>query len=128
MRTSQLDPSISISPKTANVGDTVTIFAQDFIAERRRRCRRARLKLASRQVSAMPAATSAADGSGTTTFTVPGWAEGTLRVDAWGENTKLTVIGSKLNISKSEALPNELLTITGDGFSTGSNNYVPREP
>ena len=58
---------------------------------------------------------------------VPGWAEGTLRVEAWGENTNLTVIGSQLNISKSEALPNELLTITGDNFSTDSDNFIAVE-
>ena len=117
-----LDPSISVSPKTANVGDTVTLFAQDFMPNDADAAAEP-IELANQQISAT-SGNIGADGSGTATFTVPGWAEGTLRVDAWGENTKLTVIGSSLNISKSEALPNELLTITGDGFSTGDTNYV----
>ena len=125
----ELTPSISVSPKTANVGDTVTLFAQDFEPGDTAAATEV-VKLANQDVGPGTPATElasgsiGADGSSTQTFVVPGWAEGTLRVDAWGEDTKLTVIGSSLNISKSEALPNELLTITGDGFSTGDTNYV----
>ncbi|MYD48274.1 MAG: hypothetical protein F4W95_07285 [Chloroflexi bacterium] len=118
----ELEPSISISPKTANVGDTVTIFAQDFPANDTGAAAEPVL-LASRTISTSSGPIGR-DGSGTTTFSVPGWAEGTLRLDAWGEDTKLTVIGSKLSISKSSALPNELITVTGDGFGTGTGNYV----
>ncbi|MXZ90496.1 MAG: hypothetical protein F4W95_07355 [Chloroflexi bacterium] len=125
-----LDPSISVSPKTATVGDTVTVFAQDFATVG---ATLSRLRLAGQQaergVTASSATLIAQDGSATATFVVPGWAEGTLRLDAdWGDeeaNTKLTVIGSTLNISKSQALANELLTITGDGFGTHPNNFVP---
>ena len=114
-----LDPSIRVSPTTANVGDTVTIFAEDFEPN----TAGTPIQLASRNVGANTPATGS-DGSGTQTFKIPGWAEGTLRVDAWGENTKITVIGSSLTISKSEALPNELLTISGTGFSTGDGNHI----
>ena len=123
----KLDPSISVSPKTANVGDTVTVFAQDFMANSAEPLGLELANIPSSHATrgfATSGGGIGADGSGTATFTVPGWAEGTLRVDAWGENTKLTIIGSSLNISKSEALPNELITITGDGFSTGTNNHV----
>ena len=118
-----LDPSIRVSPSTANVGDTVTIFAEDFVSHAG-----GPITLASRPTgSSAPGISAGGDGSGTATFEVPGWAEGTLRVDAWGENTKITVIGSQLSVSKASALPNELLTITGDGFSTGSDHYIDAE-
>ena len=122
-----LEPSISLSPSTANVGDTVTVFAQDYMQSADVDLN---LKLAGQSSSdPMRGFTTSGgeigrDGSGTATFEVPGWAEGTLRVDAWGKNTKLTVIGSSLSISKSSALPNELITVTGDGFGTGTGNYV----
>ena len=120
-----LDPSIRVSPSTANVGDTVTVFAEDFEDG----TAGTPITLASRPVGVNTSAIGP-DRSGTETFVVPGWAEGTLRVEAWGKDTKLTVIGSALEISKSEALPNELLTIRGDGFSTSAPNmpnYVPVE-
>ena len=124
----QLDPSIRVSPTTANVGDTVTVFAQDFMANDKEPLA---LKLASvpsghkTRGFKTSGGSIGADGSGTATFKVPGWAEGILRLDAWGENTKVTVIGSQLTVSKASALPNELLTIRGEGFSTGANNYIP---
>ncbi len=118
----ELEPSIRVSPSTASVGDTVTIFAQDF-PENDAAAAAKPVQLA-RQTIKTTSGDIGSDGSGNTTFDVPGWAEGTLRVDAWGEDTKLTIIGSQLSVSKSEALPNELITITGDGFSTESGNYV----
>ena len=76
------------------------------------------------------------------TFEVPGGFEGTLRIDAlWGtddngnnkcdsgestcidEDSKITLAGAQLNVSKTEALPNETLTITGNGF--GSQSCIP---
>ena len=74
------------------------------------------------------------------TFEVPGGFEGTLRIDAqWGvdtnedgtckisstqdptencisKNSKITIGGAELNSSKTDVLPNETLTITGNGF------------
>ena len=76
-----------------------------------------------------------ATGSGTVTFEVPGGFEGVLRIDAaWGpldaddkckaangcisKDSKITIAGAQLNVSKTDALPNETLTITGNGFGT----------
>ncbi len=123
----ELQPSISISPETANVGDTVTVFAQDFMANDPVTLGLALARVPSSHPDlGFPTSGGGigGDGSGSATFVVPGWAEGTLRLDAWGEDTDITIIGSSLIISKSEALPNELITITGDGFSTGSGNHV----
>ena len=129
----ELLPSIRIVPSSAAAGDTVTVFAQDYpsggggLQE---------LKIAGQVVYPASAArpgnavdvshTSIGnDGSATATFDLPGSLsgsalEGTLRIDAkWaddGEDTKLTITGSQLSLSKSEALANELITITGDGF------------
>ena len=74
-------------------------------------------------------------GSGSVTFEVPGGFGGTLRVDArWGspnadgdciasegcedENGKITIGGAELNSSKTDVLPNETITLTGNGFGT----------
>ena len=87
-------------------------------------------------------------GSGSITFEVPGGLEGTLRVDAmWGDTTgggadmlmpngkcddgeacvsedsKITLGGAELNSSKTDVLPNETITINGNGF--GSQTCIP---
>ncbi len=129
----ELQPSIRIVPASAAAGDTVTVFAQDYpsggggLQE---------LKIAGQVVypssAALPgnaiqvSATGIGnDGSATATFDLPGSLsgsslEGTVRIDAkWaddGEDTKITITGSQLSLSKGEALANELITITGDGF------------
>ena len=84
------------------------------------------------------------DGSATATFDLPGSLsgvplEGTVRIDArWGgeapfnepgktgvsEDSKITVTGSELRVSKGEVRPNESVTIQGDGFGTGNNNHI----
>ena len=67
------------------------------------------------------------DGAATATFDVPGSVggkplQGTVRVDAtWGtttEDTKITVAGSELTPSVSEVLPNESITISGNGYGS----------
>ena len=145
----KLKPSITVSPTTANVGDTVTIFAQDFPANV---INHDWLKLAGqseggplgRDFQTLIGPISAVDGSASGTFVVPSFLEGTVKVEAaWQKfeadgttrakaddgkdavekaDTSLTIIGSSLSISKAEALPNELLTITGDGF--GGDNVA----
>ena len=129
----ELQPSIRIVPSSAAAGDTVTVFAQDYP---RNSGGLQELKIAGQVVYPSSAARTGNainvnstsignDGSATATFDLPGSLsgsalEGTLRIDAkWandGEDTKLTITGSQLTLSKSEALPNELITITGDGF------------
>ena len=39
------------------------------------------------------------------------------------KDSKITIAGAQLNVSKTEALPNETLTITGNGF--GSQTCIP---
>ncbi len=129
----ELQPSIRIVPSSAAAGDTVTVFAQDYP---RNSGGLQELKIAGQVVYPASAARTGNDvavsstsigndGSATATFDLPGSLsgsalEGTVRIDAkWaddGEDTKLTITGSLLSLSKSEALPNELITITGDGF------------
>ena len=69
------------------------------------------------------------DGAATATFDVPGSVggkplQGTVRVDAtWGtttEDAKITVTGSELTPSVSDVLPNESITISGNGYGTQS--------
>jgi len=137
----ELQPSIRIVPSSAAAGDTVTVFAQDYPSNSGGL---EELKIAGQVVYPASAARSGNavhvnatsignDGSGTATFDLPGSLsgsalEGTLRIDAkWagdGEDTKLTITGSALMLSKSEALANELITITGDGFG---GNYIDVE-
>ena len=74
------------------------------------------------------------DGSGTATFKVPGGFEGVLL--RWGrrqvgltgviiKDSKITIAGAELNVSKTEVLPNETITITGNGFGTGRHLHRP---
>ena len=128
----KLQPSIRVVPSSVSSGDTVNVFAQDYpgggggFME---------LKLAGQVVYASGAtgnavavrSTSLTDGAATATFDVPGSVggkplQGTVRVDAkWGdtnENTKITVAGSELTLSASDVLPNESITISGNGYGS----------
>ena len=129
-----LEASIKVVPSSVSSGDTVNVFAQDYpvgtggFAE---------LKVAgqslymtgrsSNPVSLMSMDGIRSDGSGEVTFKVPGGLEGVLRIDAkWGDvskNSKITITGGELNASKTDALPNETITITGNGF--GSQTCIP---
>ena len=117
-----LQPSIRVVPSSANAGDSVTVFAQDYTSGNFEQ-----LLIAGQDVTSIVSDRSSigTDGSATATFELPGSVggsalEGTVRIDAtWGgvkEDTKITITGSQLNLSKAEALPNELITISGDGF------------
>ena len=127
----KLQPSIRVVPSTVSSGDTVNVFAQDYpggggFVE---------LKLAGQVVYASGAtgnavavrSTSLTDGAATATFDVPGSVggkplQGTVRVDAkWGdtnESAKITVAGSELTPSASDVLPNESITISGNGYGS----------
>ncbi len=125
--------SLRVVPSSAAAGDTVNVFAQDFPNPG---AGLTSLKIAGQEVlssnadcapncMSVSADTIAQDGSATATFDLPGSIsgsalEGTVRIDAtWGttsEDSKITITGSLLTLSKSEALANELITITGDGF------------
>ena len=119
----ELEPSIRVSPAQVSSGDTVTVFAQDFegtdgFVE---------LKLAGqvrKDVSASGVNISESDGSATATFVMPGGLKGTIRVDAkWGgtsKNTKITVDPSTVSASQTDVLPNDSVTLTGNGFDSGA--------
>ena len=120
----KLEPSIKVVPSSVSSGDTVNVFAQDFpygtgsFTE---------LKIAGRVISVDSSSSIRMDGSGELTFEVPGGLEGVLRIDAkWGdvnEDSKITISGGDLSVSKTDALPNETITVTGNGF--GSQTCIP---
>ena len=150
----KLEPSIRVVPEAANAGDSITVFAQDFPTAgaglTELKLAGQALYVASpptgtsNQLTIDNAGSIGNDGSATVTFELPGSVagnplEGTVRIDArWGgarpfttdedkgvtEDTTVTITGSQLNVSKGEARPNELITVTGDGFGSGSGNHV----
>ena len=144
-----LEPSIAVVPSTASTGDTVNVFAQDFQNTGQSFTL---LKIGGQTSAPNGAALStfitdresiSVSGSGSVTFEVPGGLQGTLRVDAqWGnvdgtpakcdidapnpcisEDGKITLGGAELNSSKTDVLPNETITINGNGF--GSQTCIP---
>ena len=121
----KLEPSIKVVPSSVASGDTVNVFAQDFPSSAGGFVE---LKIAGNVISGVSGSSIRPDGSGEATFDVPGGLEGVLRIDAkWGsvnENSKITITGGELSVSKSEALPNETITITGNGF--GSQTCIPQ--
>ena len=125
----KLEPSIRVVPSSVSSGDTINVFAQDYPASGGF----VELKLAGQVVNSATVtavavrATSLTDGAATATFDVPGSVggkplQGTVRVDAtWGtttEDAKITVAGSELTVSVSDVLPNESITISGNGYGS----------
>ncbi len=147
----ELQDSLRVVPDSANAGDTINVFAQDFpnsgagLTE---------LKIAGQTVwlrneddvgdNYVPVNDDfiGSDGSSTVSFELPGSIsgsalEGTVRIDArWGgtfpfdtnkgvsEDGKITITGSQLNLSKTEVAANESVTIRGSGFGDGSGCLV----
>jgi len=134
----KLEPSIKVVPNSVNSGDTVNVFAQDFPAGTGGFVE---LKIGGQRLweavdtddkpnmVSVRASSIRSDGSGEVTFEVPGGLEGLLRIDAkWGsvnEDSKITIAGGDLTVSKTDALPNETITITGNGF--GSQTCIPAD-
>lgn len=130
-----LESSIKVVPGSVATGDTVNVFAQDFPATAGAF---EMLKIAGGEVTIMrnssfyqSSRAIGSDGSGEVTFEVPGGLDGVLRIDAqWGtgdnkvsEDSKITITGADLEVSKSEVRPNETITINGNGF--GSQTCIP---
>ena len=135
----ELESSIEVVPSTVSSGDTVNVFARDFPFSGQALTQ---VKLAGVNVTdSLKDLTKdgLVNGSATISFEVPGSVggaplQGTVRLDArWGtpdgttcnastmctsENTKLTVTGSELTASVTDVLPNETITITGNGFGS----------
>ena len=137
VETFELEDSIRVVPATVNAGDTVTIFGQDFEGN----APFSQLDLQGKQVSPPRADTTLTsisvsaqsigdDGSATVTFEMPGSidggsVQGVIAVKAyWGTSgdasTTITVAPARLALSKTEALPNESITIQGNGFGDGA--------
>ena len=137
-----LEPSIKVVPASVATGDTVNVFAQDYQNTGQGFTE---LKIAGGEVTITPTSglyqSSRAignDGSGEVTIEIPGGLEGVLRIDArWGmpdgdpakcdldapnpcisKNSKITIVGADLEVSKTEVRPNETITINGNGFGT----------
>ena len=127
-----LEPSIKVVPSSVASGDTVNVFAQDYPQTPSGFME---LKIGGRTLWKAGGADNIRvdrdpirpDGSGEVTFKVPGGFDGVLRIDAkWGDtnkNSKITITGGELSVSKTDALPNETITITGNGF--GSQTCIP---
>ena len=131
----KLEPSIKVVPSSVATGDTVNVFAQDYPSSAGAF---ELLKIAGGEVTVTRTSSFyqssraiGSDGSGEVTFEVPGGLEGVLRIDAqWGsgdnkvsKDSKITVVGADLEVSKSEVRPNETITINGNGF--GSQTCIP---
>ena len=135
----ELESSIKVVPSTVSSGDTVNVFARDFPFSGQALTQ---VKLAGVDVTDSVkdlTRDGLVNGSATISFEVPGSVggaplQGTVRLDArWGTpdgttcnastmctsgNTKLTVTGSELTASVTDVLPNETITITGNGFGS----------
>ena len=138
----ELESSIEVVPSTVSSGDTVNVFARDYPFSGQALTQ---LKLGGVDVTDSVkdlTRDGLVNGSATISFEVPGSVDGaplqgTVRLDArWGtpggadgktcnaatmctsENTKLTVTGSELTASVTDVLPNETITITGNGFGS----------
>ena len=143
-----LEPSIRVVPTTVSSGDTVNVFAQDypFTGSSLTQLKLAGIDVYNSEEGLNAVANlrnqSLVNGSAAISFEVPGSVndsplQGTVRVDArWGtpgsdgvcnvdsdstctsEDAKITVTGSELTSSVTDVLPNDSITITGNGFGS----------
>ena len=143
-----LEPSIRVVPSTVSSGDTVNVFAQDypFSGQELTQLKLGGIAVYDREESLSAVANlrnqGLVNGSAAISFEVPGSIngaplQGTVRVDArWGtpgsddkcnvdadsmctsKDSKITVTGSDLTASVTDVLPNETITITGNGFGS----------
>ena len=143
-----LEPSIRVVPSTVSSGDTVNVFAQDypFSGQELTQLKLGGIAVYDREESLSAVANlrnqGLVNGSAAISFEVPGSIDGaplqgTVRLDArWGtpgsddkcnvdadsmctsEDSKITVTGSDLTASVTDVLPNETITITGNGFGS----------
>ena len=123
----ELEDSIRVVPSTVNAGDTVTVFAEDFLPG----LIFDRLEVSGAVITAaFP--TIGGDGSSTSTFVMPGSIDGnpvvgirSVKAYFGGANaaTKITVSPAELAASVTEVLPNDTITITGNGY--GRQSCIP---
>ena len=129
----ELEDSIRVVPAEVNAGDTVTVFAQDFMGTHSF----FELKLGGEVVMSHTIGSIGSDGSASGTFVMPSTIRGNpikgiIRVDGkWGSATgptaatKITVKPAALSLTRTEALPNQSITIQGTGFGN-SSGIAPR--
>ena len=116
-----LEAAIRVVPSAATVGDTVTVYAQDFPVVN---AAFNGIWVGGQPVAPETYSSIGGDHSATATFVVPGGLSGTYRVDArWGDvrkSTRITVYGSRLVLSSTAVAPNETIVVWGDRFGNGS--------
>ena len=126
----ELEDRIRVVPEEVNAGDTVTLFAEDFMGTGTF----FELKLGGEKMDASIYSINpiGSDGSATGTFVMPATIggnpiKGIIRVDGqWGgmdgpkADTKITVKPAGLTLTKTDARANESITIQGSGFSNTS--------
>ncbi len=139
-----LQASIKVVPSSVATGDTVNVFAQDYSNEGGifNRLIIAGSEMAPndaylfhpmsnmRHLDFVTDTESISRGAGSVTFEVPGGYRGVLKIEGeWCtgsgddqdciiKDTKITIAGAELNASKTAVLPNDTITITGNGFGT----------
>ena len=142
VRVFHLEPGVSVSPAEAGIGDVVTVRAEDFpnpgasFQELRLAGQRVYRNGGDDNAVTVSANDISTNGSASITFPMPGSAggrtlEGEVRVEAvWGTVTgrgTVSVSGSGLTVSRASVRANESVTINGDGFGSGSGNYIRAE-
>jgi len=129
--TYKLESSVSATPTTAGVGDTVQIQAKDF-TEGAINSTTLTITLGGVSVS-VPSATISASGEGTFNIDVPnGVPSGSqdlkltgTRVSAGTPRTTLTISPAVLTLTPAANLvPNQTLTVIGRGFTTGGGAEI----
>jgi hypothetical protein len=134
----ELEPTIEVSPSTANIGDRVTVTLFDYTpgstipADGLTAGGPGGVGLGGVNVLAadMSAATVQANGQANFTLRIPsGVPLGVQRldvVDSLGgeQDVTVTVGGATLNLSHQNVIANQDLTITGNGFTQGNNICV----
>ena len=141
-----LEPSIRVVPSTVSSGDTVNVFAQDFPFSGQSLTQLKLAGTDVTGTVANLTTDGLVNGGATISFEIPGSVDGaplqgTVRLDArWGntdvspdgkmacdvdapnpctsENDVITITGSELMASVTDVLPNETITISGNGFGS----------
>ena len=124
----ELEDSIRVVPSTVNAGDTVTVFAEDFLPS----LDFSKLEVSGAVMTGVAFPRTGSDGSSTGTFVMPGSIDGNpvvgiRSVKAYfgsaNAATKITVSPAELSASVTEVLPNDTITITGNGY--GAQSCIP---
>ena len=128
-----VDAQIKAVPGSAAVGDTVTVQLRDFPEDGRFVHGAASSDVMELgEVDVEFETFSITSGSGDATITIPNEATlgiQSLQVKLGGASprTNMTVLGAQLTVTPSTAVPNQTVTVTGRGFSTGAGASLNEE-